>query len=108
MAEHETNQNQFAGVNALAKRIEELTKERDELTRARQDSQTKLLQEHGVDLAVVKGQLVLLVERTKDLPDVMKRVSKLESWKVYLAGIVSSVMFIGSLIGAMLTLVFRR
>ena len=51
MAEHETNINQFAGVNALAKRIEELTKQRDELTKERQDSQTRLLEEHGVSLA---------------------------------------------------------
>ena len=35
MAERETNVNQFAGVNALAKRIEELTKQRDELTKER-------------------------------------------------------------------------
>ncbi len=61
MAEHETNINQFAGVNALAKRIEELTKQRDEFAKDRQNSQTRLLEEHGVALADMKTTLDLLV-----------------------------------------------
>ena len=108
MAERETNVNQFAGVNALAKRIEELTKQRDELTKERQDSQTRLLEEHGVALASLEKSVALLVDRTKDLGEMSKRITRLESWKVYLAGIASAFTFIGTLIGGGLTLVFRR
>ena len=108
MVERKTNVSQFAGVNALAKRIEELTKERDELTKQRQDSQTRLLEEHGATLEHLETTLQLLVERTKDLPDVFKRVSKLEAWRVYLAGIASAFTFIGTVIGAVLTMMFRK
>ncbi len=108
MAEHETNINQFAEVNALAKRIEELTKQRDELAKERQDSQTRLLEEHGVALASLEKSVALLVDRTKDLGEMCKRITRLESWKVYLAGIASAFTFIGALIGGALTLMFRR
>ena len=102
MADHETNINQFAGVNALAKRIEELTKQRDELTKERQDSQTRLLEEHGVALASLERSVALLVDRIKDLGEMSKRITRLESWKVYLAGIASAFTFIGTLIGGAL------
>jgi chromosome segregation ATPase len=108
MPERETNISQFAGVNALAKRIEELTKQRDELTKERQDSQTRLLEEHGVALASLEKSVALLVDRTKDLGEMSKRITRLESWKVYLAGIASAFTFIGTLIGGGLTLMFRR
>lgn len=108
MADHETNVSQFAGVNALAKRIEELTKQRDDLTKERQESQTKLLEEHGVALANMERTLSLLVDRTKDFEEMSKRITRLESWKVYLAGIASAFTFIGTLIGGALTLMFRR
>ena len=108
MVERRTNVSQFAGVNALKKDIERLTKERDALAKERENSQTRLLEEHGVSLEALKSQLGLLIERTKDLPDLSKRVLRLESWKVYLAGIASAFTFIGTLIGGALTLMFRR
>jgi len=108
MLERRTNVSQFEGVNALQKDIERLTKERDALAKERENSQTKLLEEHGVALEALKSQLGLLIERTKDLPDLSKRVLRLESWKVYLAGIASAFTFIGTLIGGALTLMFRR
>ena len=108
MVERRTNVSQFAGVNALQKDIERLTKERDALARERENSQTKLLEEHSVTLKEMTTTLALLVDRTKDLPKLGERVTRLESWKVYLAGIASAFTFIGTLIGGGLTLMFRR
>jgi hypothetical protein len=66
MLERRTNVSQFEGVNALQKDIERLTKERDALAKERENSQTKLLEEHGVALEALKSQLGLLIERTKE------------------------------------------
>jgi hypothetical protein len=99
MVERRTNISQFAGVNALQKDIERLTKERDELAKARENAQTRLLEEHGVALAEMKTTLDLLVERTKDLPDISKRVTRLESWKAFIGGIAAAFTMIGGAVG---------
>jgi DNA repair exonuclease SbcCD ATPase subunit len=99
MVERRTNISQFAGVNALQKDIERLTKERDELAKERENAQTRLLEEHGVALAEMKATLDLLVERTKDLPDISKRVTRLESWKAFIGGIAAAFTMIGGAVG---------
>ena len=99
MVERRTNISQFAGVNALQRDIERLTKERDALAKERENSQTRLLEEHGVALAEMKTTLDLLVERTKDLPDISKRVTRLESWKAFIAGIAAAFTMIGGAVG---------
>jgi hypothetical protein len=99
MVERRTNISQFAGVNALQKDIERLTKERDELAKARENAQTRLLEEHGVALAEMKTTLDLLVERTKDMPDISKRVTRLESWKAFIGGIAAAFTMIGGAVG---------
>lgn len=107
MAERETNINQFAGVNALAKRIEELTKQRDELTKAREDSQTKMLEEHGDALADLKLDLRLLVNRTENLPKLIEgisaRTTELEAWRNQQKGERRAFVTIGGLIGSAFT-----
>lgn len=99
MVERKTNISQFAGVNALQKDIERLTKERDALAKERENAQTRLLEEHGVALAEMKTTLDLLVERTKDLPDISKRVTRLESWKAFIGGIAAAFTMIGGAVG---------
>ena len=99
MVERRTNVSQFAGVNALQKDIERLTKERDALAKEREDAQTRLLEEHGVALAEMKTTLDLLVERTKDMPDISKRVTRLESWKAFIGGIAAAFTMIGGAVG---------
>ena len=99
MVEHRTNISQFAGVNALQKDIERLTKERDALAKERENAQTRLLEEHGVALAEMKTTLDLLVERTKDMPDISKRVTRLESWKAFIGGIAAAFTMIGGAVG---------
>ena len=108
MVERMTNVSQFDGVNALQKDIERLTKERDALAKERENSQTRLLEEHSITLKEMTTTLALLVDRTKNLPELGKRVTRLESWKVYLSGIASAFTLIGTLIGAAITLMFRR
>lgn len=108
MAERRTNVSQFASVNALQKDIERLTKERDALARERENAQTKLLEEHGVALVQVQETLTLLVERTKDFPDLLKRVSRLESWKTYLMGIASAFTFLGAILGSVGALLVKK
>jgi phosphoenolpyruvate-protein kinase (PTS system EI component) len=76
MLEHETNISQFAGVNALQKDIERLTKERDALSKERENAQTNLLEEHSITLKEMTTTLALLVDRTKDLPELGKRVTR--------------------------------
>jgi hypothetical protein len=111
MAERETNINQFAGVNALAKRIEELTKQRDELTKERQDSQTRLLEEHGVALVGLKTDLALLVAATKDLPTVIeginKRLTAQEKWKMLMTGYAAAFGIMGAFLGWVINFIFR-
>ena len=99
MVERRTNISQFADVNALQKDIERLTKERDALAKERENAQTRLLEEHGVALAEMKTTLDLLVERTKDMPDISKRVTRLESWKAFIGGIAAAFTMIGGAVG---------
>jgi hypothetical protein len=107
MVEHRTNISQFAGVNALQKDIERLTKERDALAKERENAQTRLLEEHGVALADMKTTLDLLVERTKDLPDISKRVTRLESWKEFVGGIAAAFTMIGGAVGFIVGILAR-
>ena len=107
MVERRTNISQFAGVNALQKDIERLTKERDELAKERENAQTRLLEEHGVALADMKTTLDLLVERTKDLPDISKRVTRLESWKEFVGGIAAAFTMIGGAVGFIVGILTR-
>ena len=99
---------QFDGVNALAKRIEELTKERDDLTRQREEAQTKLLIDHSLALTDLKTSLALLVEQTKEFPDLAKRVGKLETWKAFVAGIAAAFTMIGGSVGFIIGLLSKR
>jgi hypothetical protein len=99
MVERKTNVSQFAEVNALQKDIERLTKERDALAKDRENAQTRLLEEHSVALSGMKTTLDLLVERTKDLPDISKRVTRLESWKAFIGGIAAAFTMIGGAVG---------
>ena len=107
MVESRTNISQFAGVNALQKDIERLTKERDALAKERENAQTRLLEEHGVALADMKTTLDLLVERTKDLPDISKRVTRLESWKEFVGGIAAAFTMIGGAVGFIVGILAR-
>ena len=107
MVERRTNVSQFAGVNALQKDIERLTKERDALAKEREDAQTRLLEEHGVALAEMKTTLDLLVERTKDMPDISKRVTRLESWKAFIGGIAAAFTMIGGAAGFIVGILAR-
>ena len=107
MVERRTNISQFAGVNALQKDIERLTKERDALAKEREDAQTRLLKEHGVALDAMKTTLDLLVERTKDLPDISKRVTRLESWKAFIGGIAAAFTMIGGGVGFIVGILAR-
>jgi putative protein kinase ArgK-like GTPase of G3E family len=111
-----TNASQFEGVNALQKRIEELTKERDraseerdERCRQQEDAQTELLKEHGSALSEMKVTLALLVSQTKDLPTafdkINTRLTGVEKWKVYIAGIITAFTAIGVVIGWVVSLV---
>ena len=99
MVERRTNISQFAGVNALQQDIERLTKERDSLAKDRENAQTRLLEEHSVALSGMKTTLDLLVERTKDMPDISKRVTRLESWKAFIGGIAAAFTMIGGAVG---------
>jgi DNA repair exonuclease SbcCD ATPase subunit len=111
MEERRTNVSQFDGVNALAKRIEELTRQRDELTKDRQDSQTKLLEEHGAALAALKTDLTLMVERTKDLPAAIEglntRLTAQERWKILMTGYAAAFGIMGAFLGWVTNLIFR-
>jgi hypothetical protein len=111
MIDRRKNGNQFDGVNALQKDIERLTKERDSMARERENAQTKLLEEHGEALAELKISVALVVDRTKDLPTVIQgindRVSKLEKWKTFVAGIAFSFTSIGTILGWGLSFLFK-
>lgn len=104
MVERRTNVSQFAEVKALTKRVEELTKER-------QDSQTKLLEEHGIALAELKTDLTLLVERTKDLPKAIEglntRLTAQERWKILMTGYAAAFGIMGAFLGWLMNLIFR-
>jgi translation elongation factor EF-1alpha len=97
--ERRMNASQFEGVNTLARRIDALTKERDALTKDRENTQTKLLEDHTATLASMQTTLALIVERTKDLPKLGDRVTKLESWKAFVGGIAASFTILGGSIG---------
>jgi predicted nuclease with TOPRIM domain len=111
MAERRTNVSQFEGVNALQKDIERLTKERDALTKERENSQTKLLEEHGASLAALKTDLTLLVERTKDLPAAIEglnnRLTAQERWKMLMTGYAAAFGIMGAFLGWVINFIFR-
>jgi hypothetical protein len=87
-----TNSGQFQSARALAERIEEMTRER-------QQAQTRILEEHTQKLADVQTTLSLLVERTQDLPDLVKRVGVLERWKAFVGGIAAVCTIAGGSVG---------
>ena len=111
MVERRTNVSQFEGVNALQKDIERLTKERDALAKERENSQTKLLEEHGASLAALKTDLTLLVERTKDLPAAIEglnnRLTAQERWKMLMTGYAAAFGIMGAFLGWVINFIFR-
>jgi hypothetical protein len=112
MVERRTNVSQFAGVNALQKDIERLTKERDALAKERENSQTKMLEEHGVTLGEMKITLKTLVDSANQLPEVIEgikeRLTKLEKWKIWQSGFAAAWGIMGAGIGFIVTLIFGR
>ena len=111
MVERRTNVSQFAGVNALQKDIERLTKERDAFAKERENSQTKLLEEHGAALAELKTALTLVVERTDGLPKVIEsikdRLTAQEKWKILMTGYAAAFGIMGAFLGWVTNLIFR-
>jgi len=109
MEEHRSNDRQFAGVNTLQKRIEELTKERDSLDKDRQDAQTRMLEDHGLALAEMKITLATVVANIKDLPRTLEvintRLTAQEKWKSWLGGNISAFGIIGVFLGFIVTLI---
>jgi hypothetical protein len=91
----------FQSAHDLAKEIERLQKERE-------GNQTQLLRDHGIALEELKESMILVVERTKDLPELVKRVSRLEQWKVFIGGIAASFTSIGAIIGWLISFLSRR
>ncbi len=91
----------FQSAHDLAKEIERLQKERE-------GNQTQLLRDHGIALEELKESMILVVERTKDLPELVKRVSRLEQWKVFIGGIVASFTSIGAIIGWLISFLSKR
>ena len=83
MVERRTNVSQFAGVSALQKDIERLTKERDALAKERENSQTKLLEEHSESLAELKTSLALIVDRTKNLPTSIQEINWIKVQRLF-------------------------
>lgn len=98
----------FQSAHDLAKEIERLQKERDALLLEREGNQTQLLRAHGVALEELSRSMILVVERTKDLPDLVKRVSRLEQWKVFIGGIAASFTSIGAIIGWLISFLSKR
>ncbi len=92
MEERRHNSGQFESAKVLAERIERMTREREE-------NQTLMLEGHSKILGEVKTTLSLLVERTENLPDLVKRVTALERWKAFVAGIAASFTVVGGSIG---------
>lgn len=91
----------FQSAHDLAKEIERLQKERE-------GNQTQLLRAHGVALEELSKSMILVVERTKDLPELVKRVSRLEQWKVFIGGIAASFTSIGAIIGWLISFLSKR
>lgn len=91
----------FQSAHDLAKEIERLQKERE-------GNQTQLLRDHGIALEELKESMILVVERTKDLPELVKRVSRLEQWKVFIGGIAASFTSIGAIIGWLISFLSKR
>ena len=98
----------FQSAHDLAKEIERLQKERDAFLLERNTNQTLLLQSHGLALGELKESMILVVERTKDLPDLVKRVSRLEQWKVFIGGIAAAFTGIGAAIGGMIEFLVKK
>jgi isoaspartyl peptidase/L-asparaginase-like protein (Ntn-hydrolase superfamily) len=86
------NSAQFQNARVLAERIEQLTKER-------QEAQTQMLEAHGRALGEVQTTLSLLVERTENLSKLTERVTVLEKWKAFMAGVAAAFTMIGGTVG---------
>ena len=111
MVERRTNASEFAGVNALQKDIERLTKERDAFAKERENAQTRLLEEHTTTLAGLKTDLALLVVATKDLPAAIEklntRLTAQEKWKILMTGYAAAFGIMGAFLGWVTSLIFR-
>jgi hypothetical protein len=115
MAERKTNVSQFRHAEFLQRELARATEERDkatakldELAKEHDDAQTRMLEEHGVTLGQLQTTLGVVVVATEVLPKLVERVEKLEHFKGFLAGIAASFTFIGTLIGAAATFIWRR
>jgi malate synthase len=112
MVAQRTNSDQFNEAHVLAKRIEELTKERDDLTKRREDDQTSLLNSHSCKLINIDKQLDLLIDRTKDLPKIFEnfntRLSAQERWKILMTGYAAAFGIMGAFLGWVTNLIIRR
>ena len=108
MVAQRTNSDQFNEAHVLAKRIEELTKERDALAKRREDEQTILLNSHTIQLSDINTQLTLVISQTKNLPSLGERVTRLEMWKAFVAGIAAAFTMIGGSIGWVIGILVRR
>lgn len=104
MIERGMNEVQFDEVKQLTKRIEELTK-------AREDLQTRLLEAHTTALDELKIKLTLIVDRTDGLPKVIEsiqdRLTALERWKILMTGYAAAFGFIGAFVGWVTSLILR-
>jgi len=98
----------FQSAHDLAKDIERLQKERDALLLERAGNQTQLLHAHSTTLKALSESMILVVERTKDLPDLVKRVSRLEQWKVFIGGIAAAFTGIGAAIGGLIEFLLKK
>jgi translation elongation factor EF-1alpha len=98
----------FDMAQSQARKIAELTVERDALAKAREEDQTDRLKRHTEQLNEITTQLALLVERTKDLPELSSRVTKLETWKAFVAGIAAAFTMIGGSFGYAVGLLVKK
>jgi hypothetical protein len=93
----------FDRAQSQARKIAELTEERDRLAKEREDNQTSLLDAHTTQLNKIDKQLDLLIFQTKDLPELSTRITevetKLTSWKAFVGGIAATCTVIGTTIG---------
>ena len=119
MAEARTNVKQFEHSEALQQELARMTEERDKATakldalaKSQADKQTKLLEDHGESLAQVLTTLAVLESSTKDLPATFKcintRLTLLERWKTWVAGIVFAFTSLGGAIGATAAFIWRH
>lgn len=91
----------FADAHALAERLFTMqTKQADQMME-KLTHQGRILTALAVDMATVKG-------RADQLPDLSKRVTKLEAWKAFVAGIAAAFTMIGGSIGWVIGILVRR